>query len=96
MTTETTSALAPADVLAATRDFFLGDDRIVDAWVDTESDTHIAFCTFRGNLAVAAFPDPTEPAGTRVRVTTLREEGIVPRLLAYIELANARPANAGP
>ncbi len=91
MTTETVSALAPADVLAATRDFFLGDDRMADAWVDTESDTHIAFCTFRGNLAVAAFPDPAGLAGTRVRVTTLREEGIVPRLLAYLALANALP-----
>lgn len=91
MTTETASALAPADVLAATRDFFLGDDRMVDAWVDTESDTHIAFCTFRGNLSVAAFPDPAGPGGTRVRVTTLREEGIVPRLLAHLALANARP-----
>lgn len=91
MTTETVSALAPADVLAAARDFFLGDDRLVDAWVDTESDTHIAFCTFRGNLAVAAFPDPRGPDGTRVRVTTLREEGIVPRLLAYLALADAPP-----
>ncbi|MYA33389.1 MAG: hypothetical protein F4164_03385 [Gemmatimonadales bacterium] len=91
MTTETVSALAPADVLAATRDFFIGDDRMVDAWVDTESNTHIAFCTFRGNLSVAAFPDPAAPAGTRVRVTTLREEGIVPRLLAYLALAKARP-----
>ena len=91
MTTEIASALAPADVLAATRDFFLGDDRMVDAWVDTESDTHIAFCTFRGNLAVAAFPDPAVPTGTRVRVTTLREEGIVPRLISYLALANAGP-----
>lgn len=90
MTTETESALAPADVLAAAREFFLGDARMGDAWVDTESDTHIAFCTFRGNLSIAAFPDPEAADATRVRVTTLREEGIVPRLLAYLHLAGAR------
>ncbi|WP_423929534.1 hypothetical protein [Candidatus Palauibacter sp.] len=87
MTTETASALAPGDVLAAARDFFLGANRMADAWIDTESDTHITFCTFRGNLAVAAFADPQAPDATRVRVTTLREEGIVPRLLTYIALA---------
>ena len=90
MTTETSNELAPAEVLAAARDFFLGDDRLADAWVDTESDTHISFCTFRGNLSIAAFPDPGVGGGTRVRVTTLREEGIVPRLLAYLDLAGAR------
>lgn len=89
MTTEIVSALAPAEVLAAAREFFLGDGRMADAWVDTESDTHIAFCTFRGNLAVAAFPDPAGPDATRIRVTTLREEGIVPRLLSHLSLANA-------
>ncbi|WP_419941626.1 hypothetical protein [Candidatus Palauibacter sp.] len=87
MTTETASALAPGDVLAAARDFFLGANRMADAWIDTESDTHITFCTFRGNLSVAAFADPQAPDATRVRVTTLREEGIVPRLLTYIALA---------
>ncbi len=90
MTTETSTTLTPADVLAAARDFFLGDDRMADAWVDTESDTHIAFCTFRGNLSVGAFPDPEAGNATRVRVTTLREEGIVPRLIAYLELAVER------
>ena len=86
MTTEIASSLPASEVLAAARSFFLGEDRIADAWIDTESDSHITFCTFRGNLSVAAFPDPERPDRTRVRVTTLREEGIVPRLLAFLGL----------
>ena len=86
MTTEIASPLTPGDALAAVRTFFLGDDRIADAWIETESDSHITFCTFRGNLSVAAFPDSDAPGGTRIRVTTLREEGIVPRLLSYLDL----------
>ena len=89
MTTETASAMAPGEVLAAARDFFLGADRMADAWIDTESDTHITFCTFRGNLSIAAFADPEAAGATRVRVTTLREEGIVPRLLAHLALSGA-------
>ncbi len=85
MTSETTTPVAPARVLDAVRDFFTGTDRIADAWIDNESETHIGFGTFRGNLAVAAFPDPSDPARTRVRVTTLREEGLVPRLLTYVD-----------
>ncbi|WP_420634772.1 hypothetical protein [Candidatus Palauibacter sp.] len=90
MTTETGSTLSPAEVLGVVRAFFLGADRIADAWIDTESDTHITLCTFRGNLSVAAFADPEQPGATRVRVTTLREEGIVPRLLTHLSLAGGR------
>lgn len=92
MTTETASPLTPGEVLAAARDFFLGAERMADAWIDTESSTHVAFCTFRGNLSIAAFPDPDGggEGATRIRVTTLREEGIVPRLLAHIALAGGR------
>lgn len=85
MTSETTTPVAPARVLDAARRFFTGTDRFADAWIDTESESHISFGTFRGNLAVAAFADPEDPGRTRVRVTTLREEGLVPRLLACIE-----------
>ena len=84
MTTETTSAMAPADVLRAARDFFTSPARMADAWIESESDSHVSFCTFRGNLAVAATPDPERDGGSRVRVSTLREEGLVPRLLAYL------------
>ncbi len=84
MTTETTTARSPGAVLATARDFFLGQDRMADAWIETESESHITFCTFRGRLSVAAMADPETPAKTRIRVTTLREEGMVPRLIAHI------------
>jgi len=90
MTSETTTSARPARVLEAARRFFTGSDRFADAWIDNESDTHIAFATFRGNLAVAAFADPGDPGRTRVRVSTLREEGFVPPLLTYLESLEAR------
>lgn len=85
MTSETITSARPDRVLDAARRFFTGTGRFADAWIDNESDTHIAFGTFRGNLAVAAFADPEHPERTRIRVTTLRDEGLVPRLLTYLE-----------
>ena len=85
MTTEIGTVLAVEAVLDAARRFFLGADRFADAWIESESDTHITFCTFRGSLSIAAWPD-SHADETRVRVTTLREEGIVPRLLAHVGL----------
>lgn len=84
MTTETTTTLAPDQVLSAVRNFFTGSDSLHSAWLETESDTHISFGTFRGNLAIAAFPDPQDEAPTRVRISTLREEGVVGRLVTYL------------
>lgn len=84
MTVETTSTLPPADVLAAAKRFFTGDEPFYSAWLESESDTHLSVGTFRGTIAVAAFPDPRGEAPTRVRVSTLREEGAVPRLVTYL------------
>lgn len=84
MTMETTTSLPPQRVLEAVKEFFLGDEPFHSAWLVSESETHLSFATFRGNLAVAAFPDPRGEAPTRVRVSTLREEGAVPRLLTYL------------
>lgn len=89
MTTEIASSLSPKDALAAARAFFVGTDRVADAWIETESDTHITFCTFRGNLSIAAFADSETAGVTRIRVTTLREEGMVPRLMTYLGLKGA-------
>jgi len=85
MTTEITLSIRPRDVLDAARGFFLAPDRMADAWIDSESDSHVSFCTFRGNLAVGATIDPEDPDRTRVRLTTLREEGLVPRLVTYLK-----------
>lgn len=84
MTTETTTTLAPEEVLSAVRHFFMGPDSLHSAWLEAESDTHLSFATFRGNLAVAAFPDPRDEAPTRVRISTLREESAVGRLVTYL------------
>lgn len=84
MRVEITSELAPGEILEATRKFFLGGDAFHEAWLETESDSHLGFCTFRGNLAVAAFDDPRGEARTRIRISTLREEGAVPRLATYL------------
>ena len=86
MTTEIESSLPPTAVLDLVRSFFLDKDPVANAWIETESESHISFCTFRGHLSIAAFPDPELPSKTKVRVTTLREEGIVPRLVAQITL----------
>lgn len=84
MTTETTTSLPPDEVLSAVRHFFMGSDSLHSAWLETESDTHVSFATFRGNLAVAAYPDPLDEAPTRVRISTLREESAVGRLVTYL------------
>lgn len=94
MTTETTTTLPPADVLDAVRHFFMGGDAYHEAWLETESESHLSFGTFRGNLAVAAFPDPAGEAPTRVRITTLREEGVVPRLLTYLQTLDREASGA--
>jgi len=94
MTIETTSAASPEEVLRATRDFFLGPHRVADAWIESESESHLSVCTFRGNLSIAAVRDPEDPAVTRVRVTTLRYEGVVPRLMTYLAGLETAPAGA--
>ena len=89
MTTETTTPLAPEEVLSEVRRFFMGADSLHSAWLETERDTHLSFGTFRGNLAVAAFRDPLDEAPTRVRISTLREESAVGRLVTYLRVREA-------
>lgn len=94
MTIEMTSSLSPQDVLQATRDFFLGPHRMVNAWIESESESHLGFCTFRGNLSIGVARDPEDAAVTRVRVTTLRGEGMVPRLITYLGTLEPSPGRA--
>jgi hypothetical protein len=84
MTSEITTSLPPEEVLRAAKAFFMGDDPFHTAWLESESESHLSLGTFRGNIAVAAFPDPEDSGRTRVRVSTLREEHVVPRLLTYL------------
>ena len=89
MTTEIETSLPLDTVLEVVRSFFFGENAIANAWIETESETHMTCCTFRGNLSVAWFIDPQAPGKTKVRVTTLREEGVVPRLIAHIALQSS-------
>lgn len=92
MRVEITSARSPTEVLVATKAFFSGPEAYESAWLETEGEGHATFGTFRGNLAVAAFPDPEAEGRTRVRISSLREEGIVPRLVTYLRtIDEARP-----
>lgn len=96
MTVEITSELSPRALLEATKAFFLGKEAYRHAWLETESESHLGFGTFRGNLAVAAFRDPDGAGRTRIRISTLREEGAVPRLVTYLRgLDRSRPQEDG-
>lgn len=93
MTSETTTPLSPPQVLDLAREFFAGPDAVHAASVSEESDSHIAFATFRSRLVVAAFPDPEGEAATRVRVSTLREYAAADRFLTFVRTAT--PQDAG-
>lgn len=95
MTSETTTHLPPADVLDLAREFFTGRDAVRPASLSRESDSHLAFETFRSRIVVAAFRDPAGEAPTRVRVSTLREYDVVDRFLTYVRTVRAGEAGAG-
>lgn len=84
MTLETTTAIAPEKVLREAREFFTGDQSVYSAWLESESDTHLTFGTFRSKIAVSAFPDPEGDAPTRVRVSTLRVDDSIGKFMTYI------------
>ncbi len=84
MTHETTTTLSPAEVLAEAREFFTGRHPICPASIESESDRHITFNTFRSRITVAAFPDPGDEGATRVRASTLREDAVAARFLSAI------------
>lgn len=89
MTSEATTELAPERVLELARDFFTGRDAVHEASISEESDSHIAFATFRSRLVVAAFPDPEDEERTKVRVSTLREYAVADRFLTYLRSASS-------
>lgn len=87
MTIETTTPLSPAEVLVHAREFFTARDSLHTASIETESDSHITFNTFRSRIAVSAFADPEEEDSTRVRVTTLREDATAAKFITYVRTA---------
>ena len=80
MISEVTTKLEPAAVLERARQFFSDAG---SASLAEESESHLTFATFRSRLAIAAYPDPDGP-DTRVRVSTLRPDAVVGKLLAFL------------
>jgi hypothetical protein len=86
MITETSTRLAPQDVLAGARRFFTRENALSAANVVDESDRHVTVATFRSRLAISAWKD--EEAGeTRVRVSTLRRQDSVGQFLSWLSTA---------
>ncbi|MFQ5677908.1 MAG: hypothetical protein ACE5HP_00440 [Gemmatimonadota bacterium] len=90
MQLETTTTRSPREVIRAAKEFLLGEASDRSVWLERESDTHLSLATFRGNLVVAAFPDPEAAGTTRVRVSTLRRERVAPRLLTFLGTLDSR------
>ncbi|MDP2479101.1 MAG: hypothetical protein Q8W51_06270 [Candidatus Palauibacterales bacterium] len=95
MTHETITTLSPAEVLTEAREFFTGRHPICPASIESESDSHITFNTFRSRITVAAFPDPRGEAPTRVRASTLREDAVAARFVSAIGSVGRARAAAG-
>lgn len=83
MITETTTSLAPEQVLARARRFFTAEDSVSAATVVDESDRHLTLATFRSRLAISAWQDEAL-GGTRVRVSTLRRNDAVGQFLSLV------------
>ena len=83
MITETTTRLAPEQVLEGARRFFTAHDSLAAATVVDESERHVTLATFRSRLAITAWTE--DGAGeTRVRVSTLRRDDSVGKFLSWL------------
>lgn len=93
MTAETTTSIAPDQVLMAAKRFFTGEEAVHPAWVEAESSTHVSFATFRSNIVVSAVPDPGSAGRTSVRVSSLRDAGAVGGFITYLSTASGDTAS---
>ena len=88
MITETLTALPPEQAIERARSFFSDAGAALPATVIESGENHLTVATFRSRLAITAYPDP-DGRGTRVRVSTLRNNDAVGKLLTL--LASADP-----
>lgn len=86
MISETTTALAPEQVLKKARHFFTDEDSVSAATIVDESERHLTVATFRSRIAISAWSDDSGTS-TRVRVSTLRRQDAVGKFLAMIRSA---------
>ncbi len=83
MITQTTTQLAPAQVLEGARRFFTAGDSLDFATVVDESDRHVTLSTFRSRLAISAWVEEGAQE-TQVRVSTLRRSDSVGKFLSWL------------
>ncbi len=92
MISETLTALPPERAIDTALDFFTASGAALPATVIESGERHLTVATFRSRLAITAYPDP-EGEGTRIRVSTLRNDDAVGKLLTL--LAEADPGAGG-
>lgn len=91
MTTETTTSLAPADVIAESRRFFTRMLIGYSGTIEDETDTSLLLNDFRNRIAISVIPPTDDEGSTRVRVSTLRPDERVGKYVSYIR--TAQPAS---
>jgi hypothetical protein len=89
---ETSTTLAPAQVLAAAREFFARRNSLYAAFVEQESDTHLSLRGQGGEeivIAVAPSGDHTKVTGSSYMfdAQVSRFFSVLPRVVAPLEVA---------
>ena len=83
MISETLTAMSPERTIDEAKRFFTDSGAILPATIVDEGENHLTVATFRSRLAISAWPDP-DGGGTRVRVSTLRRNDAVGKLLTLL------------
>ena len=83
MISETLTAMSPERTIDVAKRFFTDSGAILPATIVNEGENHLTVATFRSSLANSAWPDP-DGRGTRVRVSTLRRDDAVGKLLTLL------------
>jgi hypothetical protein len=90
MISETLTALSPERTIDEAKRFFTDSSATLPATIVDEGENYLTVATFRSRLAISAFPD-RDGRGTRVRVSTLRRNDAVGKLLTL--LATGEPGD---
>ena len=90
MISETLTAMSPERTIEEAKRFFTDSDATLPATIVEQGGNHLTVATFRSRLAISAFPDP-DGRGTRVRISTLRRNDAVGKLLTL--LATGEPGD---
>jgi hypothetical protein len=83
MISETITALDPEAAIEVAKRFFTDPRSPLPATVIEQGEGHLAVETFRSTVAVSAVQDP-DGRGTRIRVSTLRRNDAVGKLLTLL------------